>query len=137
VVVFVLVLRRLPDRFAPTRRGQLPRILLAGLVGLMMTGFVLVAGGARVEVPVSAELVARSLDQAGGRNVVNVILVDFRGYDTLGEITVLVVAGLGITSLVVAGRTRGRGPTRGRNEDTTAVETASGAGDEAGPGGTS
>jgi multicomponent K+:H+ antiporter subunit A len=36
----------------------------------------------------------------GGTNVVNVILVDFRGYDTLGEITVLALAGLGIVALL-------------------------------------
>ena len=36
----------------------------------------------------------------GGYNVVNVILVDFRGYDTLGEITVLGVAALGIVALL-------------------------------------
>ncbi|MFN3716336.1 MAG: monovalent cation/H+ antiporter subunit A [Thiobacillus sp.] len=36
----------------------------------------------------------------GGTNVVNVILVDFRGYDTLGEITVLALAGLGIVAML-------------------------------------
>jgi multicomponent K+:H+ antiporter subunit A len=36
----------------------------------------------------------------GGTNVVNVILVDFRGFDTLGEITVLVIAGLVIYALL-------------------------------------
>ena len=41
-----------------------------------------------------------SLPDGGGRNVVNVILVDFRGYDTLGEITVLALAGLGIYALL-------------------------------------
>ena len=35
-----------------------------------------------------------------GRNVVNVILVDFRAFDTLGEITVLVVAALGVYTLM-------------------------------------
>ncbi|QCO56018.1 monovalent cation/H+ antiporter subunit A [Pseudorhodobacter turbinis] len=38
----------------------------------------------------------------GGTNVVNVILVDFRGYDTFGEITVLGIAGLVIYALVEA-----------------------------------
>jgi len=37
---------------------------------------------------------------AHGRNVVNVILVDFRALDTLGEITVLAVAGLGVYALL-------------------------------------
>ena len=37
---------------------------------------------------------------ANGRNIVNVILVDFRGLDTLGEITVLLIAALGVFSLL-------------------------------------
>jgi multicomponent Na+:H+ antiporter subunit A len=35
-----------------------------------------------------------------GRNIVNVILVDFRAFDTLGEITVLAVAGIGVYALL-------------------------------------
>jgi len=49
---------------------------------------------------VSAEQVARSLPDGGGTNVVNVILVDFRGFDTYGEITVLAIAALGIFALL-------------------------------------
>jgi multicomponent K+:H+ antiporter subunit A len=49
---------------------------------------------------VSSEYVARSEPQGGGANVVNVILVDFRGFDTYGEITVLAIAGLGIVALL-------------------------------------
>ena len=41
--------------------------------------------------------------QARGRNIVNVILVDFRGLDTLGEITVLMIASLGVYSLLKIG----------------------------------
>ncbi len=41
-----------------------------------------------------------SLPRAGGRNVVNVILVDFRGFDTLGEISVLAIAALGIYAML-------------------------------------
>ncbi len=43
---------------------------------------------------------ANSVTGGGGTNVVNVILVDFRGYDTLGEITVLAIAGLGIYAML-------------------------------------
>jgi multicomponent K+:H+ antiporter subunit A len=43
---------------------------------------------------------ANSLPKGGGANVVNVILVDFRGFDTLGEITVLAIAALGIYALL-------------------------------------
>jgi multicomponent K+:H+ antiporter subunit A len=49
---------------------------------------------------VSAEHVARSVPGGGGTNVVNVILVDFRGFDTYGEITVLAIAALGIFALL-------------------------------------
>ncbi|MDF2854987.1 MAG: Na+/H+ antiporter subunit, partial [Neobacillus sp.] len=38
--------------------------------------------------------------EAGGKNVVNVILVDFRGFDTLFEITVLGIAALGIFAMI-------------------------------------
>ncbi len=43
---------------------------------------------------------ANSLPGGGGTNAVNVILVDFRGYDTFGEITVLALAGLGIFAML-------------------------------------
>jgi len=75
-------------------------------VGVFVFAFALIAGGSRPGsfVPVSQEFLARSVDEAGGHNVVNVILVDFRGFDTLGEITVLAVAGLGVAALVLASR---------------------------------
>jgi len=47
-----------------------------------------------------------SLGLGGGTNTVNVILVDFRGYDTFGEITVLGIAGLGVLALLDGFRTR-------------------------------
>ena len=47
-----------------------------------------------------------SLVKGGGSNVVNVILVDFRGYDTWGEITVLGIAALGVLALMDGLRTR-------------------------------
>jgi len=53
---------------------------------------------------ISSYHIANSLPAGGGGNVVNVILVDFRGYDTLGEITVLAIAAVGVLALVRAGR---------------------------------
>ena len=47
-----------------------------------------------------------SLPKGGGTNVVNVILVDFRGYDTMGEITVLGIAAIGVLALMDGMRTR-------------------------------
>jgi multisubunit Na+/H+ antiporter MnhB subunit len=55
---------------------------------------------------VSVEMTERALSEAGGRNVVNVILVDFRGLDTLGEITVLAVSAIGAVALGRAGLRR-------------------------------
>jgi multicomponent K+:H+ antiporter subunit A len=49
---------------------------------------------------------ATSIPQGGGANSVNVILVDFRGYDTFGEITVLGIAGVGVMALLDGLRTR-------------------------------
>ena len=48
----------------------------------------------------------QSLPKGGGTNVVNVILVDFRGYDTLGEITVLGIAAVGVLALMDGFRVR-------------------------------
>lgn len=55
----------------------------------------------------------QSLPLGGGSNVVNVILVDFRGFDTFGEITVLGIAGIGILCLMDGMRTHGATMTRG------------------------
>lgn len=107
LVIFVLVLRHLPARFEPVpwRVAQVPRILVAGAVGAFVTLAALTMGAQDPDRSVSEEMIARSLPDGGGKNVVNVILVDIRALDTLGEITVVVVAALGIHSLVrVAGR---------------------------------
>ncbi|MEZ7278210.1 monovalent cation/H+ antiporter subunit A [Pseudoalteromonas sp. 68 DY56-GL68] len=50
---------------------------------------------------ISDFFVANAKTGGGGTNVVNVILVDFRGFDTLGEITVLGIAALGIYKLLI------------------------------------
>jgi len=104
VVIFLLVLRVMPRRFAPSSRWN-PRVLrisIAAIVGVAVPLFVLAVNGASSGPSVSEEYFARSVDEAGGRNVVNVILVDFRGFDTMGEITVLAVAALGVANLVRA-----------------------------------
>jgi multisubunit Na+/H+ antiporter MnhB subunit len=60
--------------------------------------------GLRETRTIAADYLARSLPEAGGRNAVNVIIVDFRAVDTLGEITVLVVVGLCVYGLLRARR---------------------------------
>jgi multicomponent Na+:H+ antiporter subunit A len=105
-VVFVLVLRRLPERFErqSSPRRRIIRLVIAAAVGLTVFVFALVAASYRLEPPVSEEMVARAVPDGHGRNVVNVILVDFRGFDTLGEITVLAVASIGAVALARVGR---------------------------------
>jgi multicomponent Na+:H+ antiporter subunit A len=105
VVVFLLVLRQLPDRFE--RRApavtRLVRLAVSGAVGAFVVLMAIAASGSRVHPPISPEISERALPDGDGKNVVNVILVDVRGLDTVGEITVLVVAGLGIVALARAG----------------------------------
>lgn len=106
VVIFVLVIRYLPDEFprSPFRGAQAFRVGLAVAVGIFVFGFTMLAIGARNVPPIASEYVERSVPEGGGKNVVNVIVVDFRGFDTMGEITVLAVAALGVASIVRAGR---------------------------------
>jgi len=102
IVVFLLVLRKLPrtfeyrNKFAP----RSARIVIAVSVGVAMAAFATMVSNSRTAPSVGDEYIALSEPEAGGRNVVNVILVDFRATDTLGEITVLAVAALGVANLV-------------------------------------
>ncbi|HRE00035.1 MAG TPA: DUF4040 domain-containing protein, partial [Ilumatobacteraceae bacterium] len=107
-VLFVLVLRRLPDRFERTSMPlrRIVRVIVAASVGIFVFFLAITARGYRVDQPVSGEMIERSLPEAHGRNVVNVILVDIRGFDTMGEITVLASAAIGAVALARVGRRR-------------------------------
>lgn len=111
IVVFLLALRQMPRRFerAPSWAPRALRLGIAGAVGITAALFMVMVAGAR-RAPSSGEVYAQlSEPEAGGRNIVNVILVDFRGWDTMGEITVLGVAALGVVNLVrMAHRTNRR-----------------------------
>jgi multicomponent Na+:H+ antiporter subunit A len=111
VVVYVLVLRHLPQRFVAFQWNTAiaARAAVALLVGVVMFLLTVTAASDRTAVPVDAEMAALSYPEAHGRNVVNVTLVDFRGFDTVGEAVVLGVASLGVVSLVLANR-RPAGP---------------------------
>ncbi|OYO10372.1 Na+/H+ antiporter subunit A [Enemella evansiae] len=103
VVVFILVLRRFTGRFRDTReerRGRPRRILLGVGAGVVVAGASLVAATARTATPDSVTMPRSSVEFGGGYNVVNVILVDIRAWDTMGEISVVLVAATGIASLI-------------------------------------
>ena len=106
IVMFLLVLGRLPDRFqaAPSWAPRMVRVGLSIAVGASVTIFALATSAARTAPSIGEEMIRRSEVEAGGRNVVNVIIVDFRGFDTLGEITVLAVAAIGVINLVGVAR---------------------------------
>lgn len=101
VLLFVLVLYHLP-RFTrlSTTRARVRDLFIATLAGGLMTLFVLLAVGVQFQPNISDFFIENAVPLAHGRNVVNVILVDFRELDTLGEITVLGIAGLGVYALL-------------------------------------
>jgi multicomponent Na+:H+ antiporter subunit A len=100
VVLFVLVLRFLPERFdhRPPAGLRLGRAAVATAVGAAVFVFAMASSTARVAEPPSRQLI-EAAPKAGGANVVNVILVDLRGTDTFGEIAVLLTAAVGAVSL--------------------------------------
>ena len=106
LVVLLLVLRHLPERFSP-EASWAPRGVRLGIavgVGALVTVFAWMAGTTRVGQPPNEALGDLAVPEAGGRNIVNVILVDFRAADTLGEIAVLGIAAVGVANLVRAAR---------------------------------
>lgn len=101
IVLFVLVLYRLPRYVSRSTRVNRARdVAIALTVGGMMTMLVLAANSVPTDKSVATFYAEESYPQGHGRNVVNVILVDFRALDTLGEITVLATAAIGVYALM-------------------------------------
>ncbi|TKA92377.1 monovalent cation/H+ antiporter subunit A [Halopseudomonas bauzanensis] len=101
IILMMLALFFLP-RTSPAESSGLRRgrdLLIAGLAGVLVTGLCL-AVLTRPYESIAGYFLANSLSGGGGTNVVNVILVDFRGFDTLGEVTVLAIAGAAIYALI-------------------------------------
>jgi multicomponent K+:H+ antiporter subunit A len=108
-VLLLLGLRWLPKRnpFEFTWAGALaalPRrirdVVVALLAGLGLASLAYVVMIRPLPPSISEFFVTHALPEGGGTNVVNVILVDFRGFDTLGEVTVLAVVGIAVYSLL-------------------------------------
>jgi multicomponent Na+:H+ antiporter subunit A len=104
IVMFVLVLRRLPARFSerPLRMVRQTRVAIGVAVGVVVAGLAYVAVNGRQATSISTQFPALADELGGGHNVVNVTLVDIRAWDTMGEISVLVVAATGVASLIFA-----------------------------------
>jgi len=112
LVVFVLVLRALPAE-APgsnLRRNRWKRIGLALGVGATVTTLAAFAMAARTGTPIASVLPEAAYVRGHGANTVNVLLVDIRAWDTLGEVMVLLVAATGVASMVFRHRRFGAAP---------------------------
>jgi multicomponent K+:H+ antiporter subunit A len=101
VILLLLVMYFLPEQTpaepARARRGRDAFLgVLAGL-GIAALSYAMLT---RPADSIASYYLAQSKPAGGGTNVVNVILVDFRGFDTLGEITVLGIAAVGILAML-------------------------------------
>ncbi len=107
-VLFLLGLRWMPKR----REGDDPRTaarawwrrrrdgVLAVLIGSGLAALSYALLTRQAPLSISPFFIANALPEGGGTNVVNVMLVDFRAFDTLGEITVLGIVGLTVYALL-------------------------------------
>ena len=114
LVLFLLVLRYFSVMVvAPQPHLAYARGLNIGIsvgTGLLVSGLLFAATvGPSLPSAIPSYYLSNSHLLAGGQNVVNVILVDFRGFDTMGEITVFSVAVFGVLALVELG-VRGQQP---------------------------
>ena len=105
VVIFVLVFYQLrgfgdlSSRLTKTRDA-----IVAAAAGTLVTTLVLFVGASGTTSRLADYFADAAPRLAHGLNIVNVILVDFRGFDTLGEITVLVTVAIGVRALLLIGR---------------------------------
>ncbi len=101
VILFVLVLYRLPKfMFLSDVGDRIRDAVVALLAGALMTVTLLVVLSFPLDRRLSPYFAENSYEIAHGRNVVNVILVDFRALDTMGELAVIGIAAMGILVLM-------------------------------------
>jgi multicomponent Na+:H+ antiporter subunit A len=102
VVLLLLVFHFLP-RFVQDHTHVLIRVrdgLIAASVGATVTTLLILVAPQTPDLTISEYYLRNSIPLAHGANVVNVILVDFRALDTLGEITVLIIAAVGVFGMM-------------------------------------
>jgi multicomponent Na+:H+ antiporter subunit A len=101
-VLLVLAFRHLPELRSAVRfeRRQWWYAAVALATGTAATGLVLAAQQQQLSPHLGQQLIAAAWERGLGANAVNVILVDIRALDTFGEITVLLLAAIGVAALV-------------------------------------
>ena len=104
VIFLVMIVRRLPRLSDVAPHPALRRILNGAIAATIGAGVFWVVYSISTTTPDTTLIdyfAANSVIAAHGRNIVNVILVDFRAIDTLGEITVVVMAALGASAILL------------------------------------
>ncbi|WP_445478212.1 Na+/H+ antiporter subunit A [Lysinibacillus irui] len=102
VALFLLAFYHLPKlgKREERMRFQLNRAVVSIAVGVMVTLVALSSNSQKLIPSISKYYEETVYSKAGGGNIVNVILVDYRGFDTLFEITVLGIAGMAILAMI-------------------------------------
>lgn len=101
IVLILLALYYLPQTTPKeSSKSRINRDLVISVLSGVGIFILTMAVLSREYTTIGEYFLANSVSGGGGTNVVNVILVDFRGFDTLGEITVLAIAGLGIFAML-------------------------------------
>ena len=109
VVLFAVAALKLPQLDLSGRKTHRPLdALLAIAVGAVVTVVLLAVTAGPIDRRITDYFETASWPEAYGRNIVNVILVDFRALDTFGEIAVVAIAALGAFALL-KGRGKGEG----------------------------
>ncbi|MGO1383344.1 MAG: DUF4040 family protein [Arachnia sp.] len=113
LIVIMLVLQRLPIRFpVRTRRNNLLTLAVAVSVGAAVAGLTWALNARRNRSDLAEYFLDYTKELTGGYNVVNVILVEFRALDTMGELTVLGMAGVAMVAVYSTVRDKYLSPER-------------------------
>lgn len=101
VILLVLVLFRLPSfSNISTKSERISDAFIAIFTGVLFMFLIMITVDVQLFEPISGYMAQNSQPLAYGRNIVNVILVDFRALDTLGELFVLAAAALGVHAMI-------------------------------------
>jgi multicomponent Na+:H+ antiporter subunit A len=105
-VLFAVAALRLPRLSVTAGKGRFRPLdaIFATAIGVVVTLIMLMDTAGPLDRKITDYFEDASWPEAYGRNIVNVILVDFRALDTFGEIAVVVIAALGAYALLKGGR---------------------------------
>ena len=103
LVFMVILLKRLPKDSVDrpiTVFKQAGNLVISVIMGCLATSLIVLMTNNQLIESMSGYFIQNTQALAGGSNAVNTILVDFRGFDTMGEISVLIIAALGVVGVL-------------------------------------